>query len=164
MTSIDKLKKINEMTKILKQHGIATSSDDALKKSSEIYEYDIQSSNSDNSSSNTSSDNEKSESNVNMEPLLREMENKHRRLSERMAQIESNVSNVIGKMNEMIQVIKRLDGPTKNQSQNPQQTFKEEVKSTPEASPETSPEKPKPRTGDFKPGNVDIMDFFNYSK
>ena len=142
MTSIDKLRKINEMTKILKQHGIVDSSDDALKQSSEIYEHDsvepeIKTNDSD----------------------LREMENKHRRLSERIAGIESNVSIVIEKMNEMIKVIKRLDGPTQNQPSNSQQTFKEESVTVPAPKPVE-----KPKTDELKPGNIDIMDFFNYSK
>lgn len=158
MTSIDKLKKINEMTKVLRQHGLST--DDAVKQSSSLYDEKIETNN-----SPVENNHSYSHSVINEDSLvgIKRMQNN---IQERISHIENNVSNIIEKMNEMIKVIKDLETRPIASADNPQTVLKTETKidnkSESEKSEETKPDKP--RTGDFKPGEVDIMDYFNFSK
>jgi chromosome segregation ATPase len=131
--------KLNEMAKMILENGLASSTEEALAKAKETLEGATVTSVSDSSVDD---------------------ERKERKLNRRLEAIEGNINMVISKMNELVDKINQLE--KKHKEECAKQATQSSVQQTiqqPEQKKETAPA---PRTGNFKPGDIDVMDFFNY--
>ncbi len=151
MSDIDKIRKINEMSATLKQHGFAATSDDAATKAQDVFKEKI-------------ADVEKSEAKMaddkGMEKLERNFEVFKSTTHQQLEAVRGDLHSVIEKMNQMIKVINELEKlkdsvTTIDEGSEKQKRLAPKVVKKPK-------EQKNQRTGDVKPGDVDLSETFYY--
>jgi uncharacterized protein Yka (UPF0111/DUF47 family) len=153
MADIDKIRKINEMSATLKQHGFASSSDDAASKAQEVFKEKI-------------ADVEKggaekmAENNPDIAKIERNFDVFKATTHKQITSLKEDLHSVMEKMNQMIKVINELE------------KLKEDVTTIDEGGEKQKRLAPKivkkprkqknQRTGDVEPGDVDLSETFYY--
>ena len=158
MEDIERLKKISEMSRELRKHGIAVDSEDALKQSEEIYQAERPNLEVDKDLSvKHGVQTETGDRMASSEEFGRFVNS----VNERMNKVEENVSSVIGKINEMIKEINRFEA--RLDSNGVAQTPKEQQTKIEAPQPEKTGEtQAQSRAGDYKPGDVEIDKIFYF--
>ena len=157
MSDIDKVMKINKMSETLKQHGFAESSEEAASQAQEVFNQKI-------AEVQKPVKEGGQMSNDNIAKVERNFEVFKSTTTEQINSMKEDIHKVIQKMNEMIKAITELEklkasvttidegGPEKQQRLAPKI-----VKKPKEEKPANHP-----RSGDTKPGDIDLNDTFYY--
>lgn len=167
MEDIEKLKKIANLSKELKRHGFAASSDEAIRKSEEIYQekilapYGMQ-----------DAIPKPAQGGSNME----DFESYKRATQTQMKEMQDSLAQVVGKMNEIIKAINDLEQGQKNavrtnapsqRAPEPARFTQEQMRSTDDGSRTITPKPEKgsesnQRAGNYTPADVQIDKIFYY--
>jgi glutamine synthetase adenylyltransferase len=151
MGGIDKIRKINEMSATLRQHGFAASSDDAASKAQDVFKEKI-------------ADVEKSEVKMaddkDIAKLERNFEVFKSTTHKQLSSLREDVHSVIEKMNQIIKAINELEKlkdsvTTIDEGKEKQKRLAPKIVKKPK-------EQKNQRTGDMKPGDVDLSETFYY--
>jgi len=156
MEDIEKLKKIAKLSQEMRKHGFATYHDEAVKAAEAVYKDTI-------ATADTPE-----QRHAALQESKRSMANNpdfEKQISQRLNDIEANLSSVIGKMNEMIKEINTLqqgggaraaprEAPREKETQKP-------LAPAPEQKPAAAPE-PHARSGNYTPQDVQIDKIFYY--
>ena len=160
MEDIQKLKRIAAMTAELRKHRIASDSEDALRQSEAIFQESTPRHLQVNADLTVSAPEE-----VNPENSSRmngpEMERFQNAVNNRLNVVEENISSVIGKMNEMIKVISKLEQRFEQGGVPELPKERQETITPKEDKKETTGQL---RSGDWKPGDVRIDNIFYCGK
>lgn len=152
MSDIDKIRKINEMSATLKQHGFAATSDDAATKAQDVFKEkiaDVEKG----GEAEMADDKDRAKMERNFEVFKSTTQ-------QQLTSLKDDVQSVIGKMNEMIKVINELEKlkdsvTTIDEGSEKQKRLAPKVVKKPK-------EQKNQRTGDVKPGDVDLSETFYY--
>jgi len=160
MSDVDKIMKINEMSANLKKHGFAESADDASSKAQDVFKEKIANVEEKKGDELMTNDNDVSRIERNFEVFKSSMQNQ-------FESVKGDLSAVMGKMNEMIKIINELeklkDSVTTidDGSHEKQQRLAPKIVKKPA---EEKPENQNPRSGDMKPGDIDLAKTFYFGK
>lgn len=174
MDDIEKLKKISKLSAELKRHGFAASSDDAIRKSEEIFQEKILAPHGMQDAVPRQS---QSFGGSNME----DFESYKKTTQAQMKELQDTVSQVVGKMNEMIKAINDLENGQKNMVRSsvssaprpsqpePQRFSQSEMRDHSDTSKTLTPKPEKgsesnQRAGNYTPADVDINKIFYAGK
>ena len=184
---ITQMRKVNEMARVLRQHGFAQDAQVAAAQNENLFFY-----------TNDRYYPQEREASLKQETALPEqhsgeevslsvlsdtfgkLEQIEQNINERISTMENDFAMVIGKVNELIGVMKALEEKQEQveqtmqrhaQQQTVQTTVQQPVQaSVMQAAPQASQQAAAPqarssaRTGDFKPGDVDLNNFFYCGK
>jgi hypothetical protein len=153
MSDIDKIRKINEMSAILKKHGFAATSDDAATKAQDVFKEKI-------ADVETRKGDAEMADDKDISRIERNFETFKSATYQQLETVRSDLSAVMGKMNEMIKVINELEKlkdsvTTIDEGSEKQKRLAPKVVKKPK-------EQKNQRTGDIKPGDVDLSETFYY--
>ncbi len=171
MNDIEKLKKVNKLIPEMRRFGFAKTSDEAVKKTEEIFSTEIP----DGFKSALGEGAPEKDAVASTVVEGSSFERLRACFEERLAGVESSVSNIIAKMNEIIKTVndfeQRLAQRTtlKTASQAGVENNVVEKKEVGETQtvivePEAEPKKESnPKNGEFTPESIDIRHYFNFS-
>ncbi|MEK6960410.1 MAG: hypothetical protein AABX47_04505 [Nanoarchaeota archaeon] len=159
MEDIEKLKKIAKLSQEMRKHGFANYNDDAVKVAEGVYQ-----------DKNSLADAQTPEQRHQALKETRSMANQStpenenfvKQTTQRLTEIETNVSTLIGKMNEMIKEINALQkGGGSHSSSAPER--RESQAPLPKAEPKQgSGTEPHARSGNYTPADVQIDKIFYF--
>ena len=161
---IQKLKRIAAMTAELRKHHIASDSEDALRQSEAIFQERSPKRLMVNSDLSVSSVGEEKPAETPHSVAgisMPELERFQNTVNTRLNVVEENVSSVIGKMNEMIKIITKLEQRLEQGGVPELPKERQETIAKKEDKKETTGQL---RSGDYKPGDVEIDRIFYFGK
>ena len=158
MEDIQKLKRIAAMSAELRKHHIAGDSEEALRQSEAIFQEKAPHHLQVNADLTVSAPEEAEMVSRVSAPEIERFQNT---VNTRLNSVEENVSSVIGKMNEMIKVITKLEQRMEQGGVAELPKERQETIAKKEEKKETTGQL---RSGDYKPGDVEIDRIFYYGK
>lgn len=156
MNDIEKLKKLNKMIPEMKKHGFADTFDEAARKTEEIFATKF-----------IQKQQDKTE-----QPVVEKKDESHfdelkQQFETRIANMESNVSSAISKLNEIVKAIndieQKLVQPAEVKAREDIEVKPAEVQTNIVKADAGKPSEADPKNGDFTPDNIDIRKYFNFS-
>ncbi|MFQ5621024.1 MAG: hypothetical protein ACE5FT_04230 [Candidatus Nanoarchaeia archaeon] len=163
MEDIERLKKISQMSKELQKHGIATNSEEGFKQSEAIYQASTPNMevNKDLTSSHVEQPSAEAATAQQVNTgALSDFQRFQNTVNDRLGKLESGLTNVIGKLNEMIKEINRLEGRLE-QGGVPELPKERQETIAPKEEPKKEAES-QSRSGEYTPGDVAIDKIFYY--
>lgn len=163
MSDISKVMKVNEMTQNLKKHGFAASSEEAASQAQDVYKE--KTAEAGKSADEETGGEKQMAGSDDMAKVERNFEVFKSSTQKQIDSVKEELSTVIGKMNEMIKAINELeklkDSVTNidDGGSEKQQRLAPKVVKKPK---EEKQDNNHPRSGDSKPGDVDLSQTFYY--
>lgn len=154
MDDVEKLKKIAKLSQEMRKHGFATHSDDAVQAAQAIYKGTI--ANEPTPEQRHQALQEKKNMAGQSTP---EFEAFSKQVSQRLGDIEGNLSTVISKMNE---IIKEINDLQKAGSRQGVPREKDVQAALPKQEPAQAPKEPHARSGNYTPQDVQIDKIFYF--
>lgn len=155
MEDIEKLKKIAKLSQEMRKHGFATYHDEAVKAAEAVYKDTIATADTPEQRHAALQESKRSMATTNPDF--------EKQISQRLNDIEANLSSVIGKMNEMIKEINTLQQGGGSRAA-PREAPREKETQKPLPAPEQKPaaQEPHARSGNYTPQDVQIDKIFYY--
>jgi uncharacterized protein YoxC len=150
---ITKLQKANKMTKELQKHGIAADSQEGYEQAQDM----MQSQKVVTNKVETVAD----ESNDTLNRIERNFDMFKKGTDERLNAMQTTVSDIVSKMNEMIKIVNEVEKIKDSISSGSTPTEKAAPKPRQKKLKEEKPKNEK--RGDYEPGDVDVTEVFNFS-
>ena len=160
MSDVDKIIKINEMSANLKKHGFAESADDASSKAQDVFKEKIANVEEKKGDELMTNDNDVSKMQRNFEVFKSSMQSQ-------LESVKGDISSVMGKMNEMIKIINELEKLKDSVTTIDDGSNEKQQRLAPKVVKKSAEEKPQnsnPRSGDMKPGDIDLSNTFYCGK
>jgi predicted RNase H-like nuclease (RuvC/YqgF family) len=160
--------KINQLVKEFKKHGIATD-EEAIKKASNIVERDVLKSEpqkTEQSKTGEQTMDDQSIMNIINRKVFYQAEQTEKKMKEEMDKVRAEMSTLTNEIKNLKNAVNTLASRPAPQTSG-QQTLQQPQQAEPQPPKSkrgVDNEPVKPRTGDYKPGDVDINDIFNYGK
>jgi hypothetical protein len=160
--------KINQLVKEFKKHGIATD-EEAIKKARSVVERDVLKSEPQKTEQQTTGEqtmDDQSIMNIINRKIAYQAEQSDKKIKEEMDKLKADIASLTNEIKNIKNAVNTLASrPAAAPAQSGQQTLQQPQQAEPQ--PQKSKrgvdtEVVKPRTGDYKPGDVNINDIFNY--
>jgi hypothetical protein len=155
MSDIDKIMKVNEMSANLKKHGFAASADEASGQAQEVFKEKI-------ADVEKKGDAEMADD-KDVARIERNFETFKSATHQQLEAVRGDLQAVMAKMNEMIKVINELE-KLKDSVTTIDEGEEKQTRLAPKVVKKPKEDKPKtnPRSGDMKPGDIDLSETFYY--
>ncbi|MBN2112065.1 hypothetical protein JW707_03105 [Candidatus Woesearchaeota archaeon] len=159
MSDIEKVMKINKMSAYLKQHGFASSSDEAASKAQEVFDQKLVTAEKPKEGGIKMADDEK------IAKIERNFDVFKATTAQQLNSLKDDVHNVVQKMNEIIKTINELE-KLKESVTTIDEDGEKQQRLAPKVIKKPKEEKPKnhPRSGNMQPGDIDLNKTFYFGK